>query len=61
MNRKELFIVAVTIFLTVIAWVVSDIFHAQAKERSKFETTVPSAQQYNVDENIFTILESRTE
>lgn len=61
MNRKELFIISLTVFFTVIAWVVSDIFHAQARERSKFDTTVPSTEQSSIDQNVFTILESRVE
>lgn len=61
MNRKELFILSVTIFLTVLAWVVSDILHAQASEHNKLDVSVPSAKEYHIDENIFTILGSRAE
>lgn len=61
MKRKEAFILALTIFLTVIAWVVSDIIHARDKEHAKLDITVPSEKAYNIDESIFTILESRSE
>lgn len=61
MNRKELFILSVTIFLTVIAWVVSDILHARAQEQSKLDISVPSTKEYKIDEKIFTILGSRVE
>ncbi len=61
MNRKELFILSVTIFLTIVAWVVSDIIHAQARQHAKVDMTIPSTKEYHIDQNIFTILETRTE
>lgn len=61
MKRKELFIIALTVFLTVIAWVVSDIIHARDQEHTKLDIKVPSEKAYNIDENIFRILESRIE
>lgn len=61
MNRKELFILSVTIFLTVVIWVVSDILHARAQEHAKLNMSVPSTKEYHLDENIFTILKARVE
>jgi hypothetical protein len=61
MKRKEVFILALTIFLTVIAWVVSDIVHARDIEHAKLDISVPTEKAYNIDESIFTILEPRTE
>lgn len=62
MNRKELFILSVTIFLTVLAWVASDILHARAQEHAKLNmSSVPSTKEYHLDENIFTILKARVE
>lgn len=61
MNRKELFILSITIFLTVITWVVSDIIHARAQQHSKLDMSVPSTKEYHIDENVFTILKARVE
>ncbi len=61
MNRREIFILSITIFLTVIAWGVSDILHAQSQEHAKLNLSVPTTKEYNIDESIFTILNSRTE
>ncbi len=59
MNRKELFVLSLTIFLTVVIWVVSDIVHARAREHAKLDMSVPSTKEYHIDKNIFTILQNR--
>ncbi len=59
MNRRELFILSITIFLTVAAWVTADILHSKAQEHLKNTVQLPSAKKYDLDENVFTLLELR--
>ncbi len=60
MNRKEFLIISVTIFLTVIAWVTADIIHSQVEEHLKNQVSLPTVQKYNINEQVFSILKSRT-
>ena len=61
MNRKETLVISITIFLTVIAWVTADVLHAKAQEQIKNKVVLPSIKKYNIDQNVFTILQAHTE
>lgn len=61
MNRKELFLLTIGIFLTAIAWLVADIFHASTVEKIKAKVSLPVVNQYDIDPEIFKILQSRSE
>lgn len=60
MNRVEILFISVAIFLTMIAWMVIDIYHIQTKDSSHVEIKPVSIPNYNVDTNIFSILKERT-
>ncbi len=59
MNRKEFLIISFTIFLTVLAWVLADIYHA-SKMRQLLET-VPAASSLEIrfDEKVFDSLRAK--
>ena len=61
MSKKEILILSVSIFLTVIAWLIADIIHASTRERIEEEVTLPNIENYTIDRKIIEILESKTE
>jgi hypothetical protein len=58
MNRKEVFFISLTIFLTVLAWVLSDIYHTLKLKSVK---SLPSASSLEIrfDPEIFDVLRKK--
>jgi len=61
MNRKELLIVTIGIFFTVIAWLVADIFHTSQQQKVKAEIQIPANTKYDIDLKLLQIIESKNE
>ncbi len=61
MSKKEVLILSISIFLTVIAWLIADIIHASTRERIEEKVTLPNIENYTIDRKIIEILESKTE
>ena len=61
MNKKELLIMSIGVFLTVIAWLVADIYHAATEEIVQAKVTSPRIVNYKIDKDILKVLESKTE
>lgn len=59
MKKKEIFILSLTIFLTVIAWSIAEIFHAATKEEDQELKSLQIIKSYTLDKNIFDIIESK--
>lgn len=59
MNRKEIFILSVGIFLTVFAWLLADIYHASTTEKVKVKVEIPTLNKYQIDKNIFEKLKQK--
>ncbi len=59
MNKKELLAISVGIFLTIIAWMVADLYHA--KQTIVVEDVVNQADvpNYKINPTIFTILKEK--
>lgn len=59
MNRKELLLVSICVFLTVVAWMISDLYHIQ--NRSNLERQIRAARipKYNIDVSAFEVLDSK--
>lgn len=60
MNTKELLAISVGIFLTIIAWMVADLYHAKQStvvEGVIHQSDVP---EYKINPTIFTILKDKT-
>lgn len=53
MNRKEFLIIAVAIFLTIVAWVVIDIYHIQRGSYINQEIPPVKIPQFNFDTSLF--------
>jgi len=61
MNKKELLYLSIGIFLTVLAWLVSDIRHASTEEKIKVKTKIPVLKQYEINENVLKVLKNKEE
>lgn len=61
MNRKELFLLTIGFFLTVIAWLVADIYHVSTQEKIKAKISIPKIGKYDINEKILTILKEKTD
>lgn len=59
MNRKEFLLISVGIFLTVIAWLVADIYHAAAQEYTKDNVSVPLVSQTAISKEMINSLKQR--
>jgi hypothetical protein len=59
MNRKEFLLISVGVFLTVIAWLVADIYHAAAQQYGKENTSLPLVNQTTINKNVVEVLKSK--
>lgn len=58
MNQKDLLIISVTIFLTIVAWVIVEV-RAISRETPTNEEIQASTVQYTIDTGILDVLEKR--
>ncbi|MDH7476415.1 MAG: hypothetical protein QHH09_03010 [Microgenomates group bacterium] len=61
MKKKELFLLTLGIFMTAVAWLVADIYHASTIERIKPKINLPVVNKYDIDTEIFKILEQKNQ
>lgn len=59
MNRKEVLYLSICIFLTVIAWLVADIYHASTQDRLKKENPLPIIKNYKIDPKLLELIEQK--
>lgn len=59
MNKKELLFISLGIFLTVIVWVVADIYHASVEDKIKDRVELPDLRNYTIDKKVLEIIKSR--
>lgn len=52
MNKKELLLISVGIFLTVIAWLIADVYHAATEDKIKTKVEAASLKKYDVNTDI---------
>jgi hypothetical protein len=61
MKKKELLLLSIGIFLTVITWLVSDIYHTSIEEKVKSKIELPVVTKYRISGDILEILKNKTE
>ncbi len=61
MNKKEILFLSIGIFLTVIAWLIADIYHASTEDKIKSKISFPQVYQYKINKDILETLKNRTE
>ncbi len=61
MNKKEILIISITIFMTVIAILIADIYHASTKKQTGIRANIPAVKVYNIDKNILETLSQKSQ
>ncbi len=61
MNKKEILLLSIGVFLTVVAWLIADIYHASTEDKIKFKISLPQVYQYKINKDILETLKNRTE
>lgn len=57
MKQKEFLIISITVFLTVVAWIVADIYHISSTEKVKLrDTAITQPIQISIDSSVFDVL-----
>lgn len=59
-NKKELLLISFTVFLTVLAWVVSDIYHASKVKSILRGFPTPTSLEMRFDPKVFDVLRQRS-
>jgi len=61
MNKKELLFLSIGVFLTVIAWLVADIYHVSTEEKIKSKIEVPKLDNYKISKELLEIIKNKNE
>lgn len=59
MKRKELLILSIAIFFTIISWVVIEVYKVQNSQIIEEEIQLPEVKRYNIDTSIIEKLKKR--
>ncbi len=59
MNKKELLVISIGIFMTVIAWMIADLYHAATQEVIKNQIDLPKIQKYTLNNSILQTLKGK--
>lgn len=59
MNKKELLFFSIGVFLTVVAWLIADVYHAATEEKIKSKIELPHLVKYEINEEILKKLEEK--
>jgi hypothetical protein len=61
MNRKELFLLSLGVFLTVVAWLIADIYHTSTEDKIKTKIKLPQTYQYRISKELMEQLKNKIE
>jgi len=61
MNKKEFLFLSIGVFLTVIAWLVADIYHAATEEKIKVRIEIPRLENYKISKELLEIIKNKNE
>ncbi len=61
MNKKEILLLSIGVFLTVVAWLIADIYHASTEDKIKSKISLPQVYRYKINKDILETLKNRTE
>ncbi len=59
MKRKEILIISIAVFLTIVAWVVIELYKVQNSQIIEEEIQLPEVKRYNIDTSIIEKLKKR--
>lgn len=60
MRQKELFIISITVFLTILAWILVDIYKAKNETTVSQQFSIRKAVQYKMDPAVLQKLKNKT-
>ncbi|OGU53372.1 MAG: hypothetical protein A2006_04040 [Ignavibacteria bacterium GWC2_35_8] len=61
MNRKEVLLLSIGVFLTVVCWLIADIYHASTEDKIKTKISLPQVYRYNISKELLDNLKNRAE
>ena len=61
MNKKDILFLSVGIFLTVLAWLIADIYHASTEQKIQTKVEVPTLENYTISKDLLNIIQNKTE
>ena len=61
MNKKEVLFLSIGVFLTVVAWLIADIYHAATEEKIKIKINIPQLENYKISKELLQIIENKKE
>jgi len=61
MNKKEILLLSIGVFLTVVTWLIADIYHASTEDKIKSKISLPQVYQYKISKDLLETLKNRTE
>lgn len=61
MNKKEILFLSIGVFLTVIAWLVADVYHASTEEKIKSKIDIPKLENYKVSKELLETIKNKNE
>ncbi len=61
MKQKELLIISVTVFITIITWIVADIYHISTTQKIvPVEASMATVKKTTIDTSVLDILQAKT-
>ena len=61
MNRKEVLLLSIGVFLTVVCWLIADIYHVSTEDKIKSRISLPQSYQYKISKELLETLKNKTE
>lgn len=61
MNKKEILLLSLALFITVMIWVVADVYHASTEDKVKVKIDLPQVYHYKIDQKLFQTLKSKSQ
>jgi len=61
MNRKEVLLLSIGVFLTVISWLIADVHHAATEDKIKSRIEIPQIFHYEISKELLGTLKDKTE
>ncbi|MFH1827432.1 MAG: hypothetical protein ABH812_03325 [bacterium] len=59
MKKKDILIISITIFLTVIAWTIAEIIHTSSNKDNLVVKSLQQIKTVQLDKSVFDIIESK--
>ncbi len=59
MNRKEFLLISIGVFLTVVAWLIADVYHVSAGEYGKSGLNLPLVSQTAINKEVIDLLKQK--